>query len=46
LPWEGDRQLSQFGARAAYFKLAIDERRIEHRHYIARYGDDMPGISG
>jgi hypothetical protein len=45
-PGEGDRWLPQFGARASYLKPAIDEWLIEHRHYIARYGGDMPGISG
>src|SRR6478672_6898474 len=39
-------RLPQLGARAAYFKQAIHEKLIEHKHYIARYGDDMPAISG
>jgi xylulose-5-phosphate/fructose-6-phosphate phosphoketolase len=34
------------GARAAYAKQAIRDKLIEHREYIARYGDDMPEISG
>ena len=32
------------GARAAYAKQALRDRLIEHRHYINRYGDDMPAI--
>jgi xylulose-5-phosphate/fructose-6-phosphate phosphoketolase len=32
--------------RAAYAIQAINERLIEHRHYINRYGDDTPEISG
>jgi xylulose-5-phosphate/fructose-6-phosphate phosphoketolase len=24
----------------------LHERLIEHKHYIARHGDDMPAISG
>jgi xylulose-5-phosphate/fructose-6-phosphate phosphoketolase len=39
-------RLPQLGARAAYFKQAIQERLIEHKEYIARHGDDMPAISG
>jgi xylulose-5-phosphate/fructose-6-phosphate phosphoketolase len=37
-------RLPQLGARAAYFKQAIQERLIEHRQYIEKYGDDMPDI--
>jgi xylulose-5-phosphate/fructose-6-phosphate phosphoketolase len=32
------------GARAAYVKQAMRDKRIEHRGYIERYGDDMPEI--
>jgi xylulose-5-phosphate/fructose-6-phosphate phosphoketolase len=32
--------------RAAYAKQAIHEKLIEHKQYIAKYGDDMPEISG
>ena len=32
--------------RAAYAIQAINDKLIEHRHYIDRYGDDMPEISG
>jgi xylulose-5-phosphate/fructose-6-phosphate phosphoketolase len=39
-------RLPQLGARAAYFKQAIHEKLIEHKQYIAQYGDDMPAISG
>jgi xylulose-5-phosphate/fructose-6-phosphate phosphoketolase len=37
-------RLPQLGARAAYAKQAIRDRLIDHKHYIARYGDDMPEI--
>ena len=33
-------------AQAAYAKQAIRDKLIEHREYIARYGDDMPEITG
>jgi xylulose-5-phosphate/fructose-6-phosphate phosphoketolase len=36
----------KLGARAAYAIQAIDDKLIEHRQYINRYGDDMPDISG
>jgi xylulose-5-phosphate/fructose-6-phosphate phosphoketolase len=32
------------GPRPAYAQQAIREKLIEHRQYIARYGDDMPDI--
>jgi xylulose-5-phosphate/fructose-6-phosphate phosphoketolase len=32
-------------ARAAYAKQAIYDKLMEHRAYIARYGDDMPEIT-
>jgi xylulose-5-phosphate/fructose-6-phosphate phosphoketolase len=38
-------RLPQLGARAAYFKQAIQEKLIEHKEYIARYGDDLPAIA-
>ena len=39
-------RLPQLGSRAAYAKQAIRDKLIEHKEYIARYGDDMPEISG
>ncbi len=32
------------GPRAAYAKRALREAMIDHKLYIRRYGDDMPGI--
>jgi xylulose-5-phosphate/fructose-6-phosphate phosphoketolase len=32
------------GSRAAYVKQAMRDKRIEHRGYIERFGDDMPEI--
>ena len=31
---------------AAYAKQAIRDKLIDHKRYIARYGDDMPEITG
>ena len=39
-------QLPQLGARAAYFQQAVEEKLIEHKHYIREHGDDMPEIAG
>jgi xylulose-5-phosphate/fructose-6-phosphate phosphoketolase len=38
-------RLPQLGARAAYFKQAIQEKLIDHKQYIEQHGDDMPAIS-
>jgi xylulose-5-phosphate/fructose-6-phosphate phosphoketolase len=38
-------RVPQLGARAAYAKQAIRDKLIEHKQYIARYGEDMPEIS-
>jgi xylulose-5-phosphate/fructose-6-phosphate phosphoketolase len=32
------------GATAAYVRQALRDKRIEHKEYIARWGDDMPEI--
>jgi xylulose-5-phosphate/fructose-6-phosphate phosphoketolase len=32
------------GPRAAYAQQAIREKLVEHKHYIGRYGEDMPQI--
>ena len=33
-------------ARAAYAKQAIRNKLIDHKQFIARWGDDMPEITG
>ena len=38
-------RVPKLGARAAYAKQAIRDRLMEHKQYIARYGDDMPEIT-
>jgi len=38
-------RLPQLGSRAAYAKQAIQEKLLEHKQYIARYGEDMPEIT-
>ncbi len=39
-------RVRQRSSRAAYAKQAIRERLLEHKQYIAKYGADMPEISG
>jgi xylulose-5-phosphate/fructose-6-phosphate phosphoketolase len=39
-------RLPQLGSRAAYARQAIEEKRLEHKAYIAEHGDDMPEITG
>jgi xylulose-5-phosphate/fructose-6-phosphate phosphoketolase len=39
-------RLAQLGARAAYLKQALLYKLIEHKHYVRKYGDDMPDIAG
>jgi len=37
-------RVPQLGARAAYVKQAIRDKLIEHKHYIAAHGEDLPEI--
>ena len=39
-------RLPQLGARAAYFKQAIEEQLIDHKQYIQEHGDDLPELAG
>ena len=39
-------RVPRLGARAAYAKQAVRDRLIEHKQYIYRHGEDMPGIAG
>jgi len=39
-------RVPKLGPRAAYAKQAIRNKLIDHKQYIARYGDDMPEITG
>jgi xylulose-5-phosphate/fructose-6-phosphate phosphoketolase len=38
-------RLPQLGDRAAYFKQALRDKLIEHKHCICKHGDDMPEIA-
>jgi xylulose-5-phosphate/fructose-6-phosphate phosphoketolase len=37
-------RLPQTGSRGDYLKQQLSDKLIEHRHYIERYGQDMPEI--
>ncbi|MBI4348969.1 MAG: phosphoketolase family protein [Elusimicrobia bacterium] len=37
-------RLPALGARAAYIQQAMRDKLLAHKHYIARYGTDMPEI--
>ena len=37
-------RVPKLGYRAAYVKQQLQDKLIEHKHYIERYGDDMPEI--
>ena len=37
-------RLPQLGSRAAYLTQLLRDQLIEHKHYICKYGDDMPAI--
>jgi xylulose-5-phosphate/fructose-6-phosphate phosphoketolase len=34
----------KLGAGAAYLKQYMRDKRIEHKEYIRKYGDDMPEV--
>jgi len=37
-------RVPELGYRAAHLKQAMRDKRIEHRHYIVRHGQDMPEV--
>jgi xylulose-5-phosphate/fructose-6-phosphate phosphoketolase len=37
-------RVPKLGFKAAYFKQALRDKLIDHKHYIRRYGQDMPEI--
>jgi xylulose-5-phosphate/fructose-6-phosphate phosphoketolase len=37
-------RLPQVGSEGAYLKQQLNDKLIEHRQYINRYGEDMPEI--
>jgi len=39
-------RVPHLATRAAYVKQYLRDKLIEHKHYIAKHGDDMPEISG
>ena len=37
-------RVPQLGARAAYLKQEMRDKRMQHKQYIEAYGTDMPEI--
>jgi xylulose-5-phosphate/fructose-6-phosphate phosphoketolase len=37
-------RLPELGTRGAYLKQTLQDKLIEHKHYIAKHGQDMPEI--
>lgn len=37
-------RLPHLGPRAAYLKQLMQDKLIEHKHYIAKHGQDLPEI--
>ncbi|MGY2736911.1 phosphoketolase family protein [Sphingomonas sp. UYP23] len=37
-------QMPQTGSRGAYLQQAMRDKLVEHKHYIDRYGEDLPEI--
>jgi len=37
-------RVPKLGYKAAYVKQRLQDKLIEHKHYIQKYGDDMPEI--
>jgi xylulose-5-phosphate/fructose-6-phosphate phosphoketolase len=37
-------RVTGLGGEAAYVKQEIRDKIVEHKHYIATHGDDMPEI--
>jgi len=37
-------RVPHLGSRVAYVKQAMRDRLIDHKHYIARHGEDMPDV--
>ena len=39
-------RVPQLGSSAAHVRQELVDKIIEHKHYIRRYGEDMPEIAG
>ena len=39
-------RVERLGSNAAYLKQALNEKLMQHKEYIHRYGEDMPEVKG
>jgi xylulose-5-phosphate/fructose-6-phosphate phosphoketolase len=37
-------RVPQFGPSAVYVKQALFQKLVDHKHYIAQHGEDMPEV--
>ena len=37
-------RLPQTGSQGVYLKQQLQDKLVEHKHYIEKYGEDMPEI--
>jgi xylulose-5-phosphate/fructose-6-phosphate phosphoketolase len=44
LAMDATNRLQQSGSEGTYLKQQLLDKLVEHRHYINRYGQDMPEV--
>jgi xylulose-5-phosphate/fructose-6-phosphate phosphoketolase len=44
LAMDATNRLPQTGREGTYLKQQLQDKLVEHRHYINRYGQDMPEV--
>jgi xylulose-5-phosphate/fructose-6-phosphate phosphoketolase len=37
-------RVPKLGSRAAHIRQKLQDKLVEHKHYISVYGDDMPEV--
>jgi xylulose-5-phosphate/fructose-6-phosphate phosphoketolase len=44
LTMDAIHRLPQTGSKGSYLKQQLEDKLIEHKHYIDKYGQDLPEI--